>query len=98
MATRGPEERAAATLWVAFGVAGALGCDCGCWTGCCLPPSILVLGGLAVGKYLFVAQPQPISTSTLRTTARMMFLLSFNVRSSREQGRIPVRPTGDSAG
>ena len=64
----------AARLCIAFGEVGA-GCAWG--SGTCLPFSTLVLGGFAVGKYLFAAQVQPSRMSALSTTARIMFLLSF---------------------
>src|SRR5690242_20399986 len=76
MLTRGPEASAAATVCVTFGVAGADGWALACGSGCCLPASTLLLGGFAAGKYLFAAHVHPRSTSALRTTARIKFLLS----------------------
>src|SRR5437867_3411555 len=61
-----------------FGAFGT-GWACGCGTACCLPFSIFVAGGFAVGKYLFAAHVQPSSTSALSITARIRFLLSFTV-------------------
>ena len=48
--TRGVAPITAARLCSALGVVGAVGCACGWGSGTCLPFSILVLGGLAVGK------------------------------------------------
>src|SRR5881398_1727383 len=61
MLTRGPAESAAETDLSACGLDGADGCACGCGSGCCLPFSTLVVGGLD-GKYLFATQVQPKST------------------------------------
>src|SRR4051812_12002299 len=82
MLTRGAELNAAARLCSLAGVLGPDGCASGCGTGCCLPFTTLVLGGLAVGKYLLAAQLQPSSTRALSTTARIKFLLSFTLGSS----------------
>ena len=89
--TRGPEPMAAATVWVTLAVEGEDGCPLACGKGCCLPASIFVLGGFAVGKNLFDAQLQPRSTSALSTIARIRFLLSFNGKSSRN--RVVTLPT-----
>src|SRR5256885_5597803 len=75
--TRGLAPSTAARLCNAFGPV-AVGWAWGCGKGCALPLTTLVLGGLAVGKYLFAAQLQPSSTSALSNTARIRFLLSFN--------------------
>ena len=96
MLTRGAEASAAGTDFVAFGVAGALGCAVGGGAGTLSPCSTLVLGGLAVGKNLPDAQVQPSSTSTLSSTARIRFLLSFNSQSLTVPGRGPDRPKDDS--
>src|SRR5689334_10995947 len=67
MRTRGVDASTWARFWSALGP-NAVGCACGCGRACVLPFSTLVLGGLAVGKYLFAAQPQPRSTRALRIT------------------------------
>ncbi len=77
MLIRGVEPNAADTVCVAFAVAGADGCALACGSGCCLPLTTFVLGGLAAGKYLLAAHVQPSSTSMLSATATIKFLLSF---------------------
>src|SRR5580765_7246871 len=97
MRTRGLEPSAAATVWVTFGVAGAEGWAWGSLTGCCLPASTLVLGGLDVGKYLLAAHVQPRSTSALSTTARMRFLLSFTCLGSSRYWVVALAAPGVAA-
>src|SRR5213082_500481 len=96
MRTRGFKARVAETDCSALGVDGAEGCACGCGSGCCLPASTFVVGGLE-GKYLFAAQVQPSSTSALSTTARIRFLLSYTWLRSSRYGVVSLAAPGVAA-